>query len=238
MNLLLFAAHERTPQNTLILPVQDRRATHITQVLQLQLGDTLEVGQINAGIGQAKILAINSQHLILDLLSLNQAAPPALPVTLILALPRPRMLARSLEHMVTLGVKHLVLLHTARVQKSYWQSPELKEEKIAQHIQLGLEQAKDTVWPHITYAPLFKPFVEDVLPEIIQGKKALFAHPHSQQACPRGLQEACVLVIGPEGGLVPYEVDLLTQAGLEGVHLGPRILRVETAVTALLARLF
>ena len=47
-----------------------------------------------------------------------------------------------------------------------------------------------------------------------------------------------VLAIGPEGGWIPYEVEKFTAAGLQPVQLGERILRVETAVSALLARLF
>jgi RsmE family RNA methyltransferase len=46
------------------------------------------------------------------------------------------------------------------------------------------------------------------------------------------------LAIGPEGGWIPYEIEELTEAGLQPVQLGDRILRVETAVSALLARLF
>ena len=46
------------------------------------------------------------------------------------------------------------------------------------------------------------------------------------------------LAIGCEGGFIPYEVSLLAQQGFMPVELGARILRVETAVTALIARLF
>jgi len=46
------------------------------------------------------------------------------------------------------------------------------------------------------------------------------------------------LVIGPEGGFIPAEVDLLSRSGCRPVNLGERILRVETAVAALTGRLF
>jgi RsmE family RNA methyltransferase len=66
----------------------------------------------------------------------------------------------------------------------------------------------------------------------------LVGHPGDFPACPRAVEQPVTLAIGPEGGWIPYEVDLLRQSGLQPVQLGERILRVETAVTALLARLF
>ena len=45
------------------------------------------------------------------------------------------------------------------------------------------------------------------------------------------------LLVGPEGGWVERELESLRAAGLRGVALGPRVLRVEHAVIALIARL-
>ena len=47
--------------------------------------------------------------------------------------------------------------------------------------------------------------------------------------------EAFELVVGPEGGLSERERDLAVGRGFEGVSLGPRILRTETAALAALA---
>jgi 16S rRNA U1498 N3-methylase RsmE len=46
------------------------------------------------------------------------------------------------------------------------------------------------------------------------------------------------LAIGPEGGFIPYEVEKLFGCGFNAVHMGERILNVETAVPALIARLY
>jgi 16S rRNA (uracil1498-N3)-methyltransferase len=46
---------------------------------------------------------------------------------------------------------------------------------------------------------------------------------------------ATYLAIGPEGGFTPSEINAATSAGWQIVDLGPRILRVETAATALTA---
>lgn len=47
--------------------------------------------------------------------------------------------------------------------------------------------------------------------------------------------ESVALVIGPEGGFAPHEIEALRQNGVVPVSLGPRILRTETASPALLS---
>jgi RsmE family RNA methyltransferase len=135
-------------------------------------------------------------------------------------------------------VPKLILLNSYRVEKSFWQTPFLQPEAIREQLILGLEQARDTVLPEVLIEKRFKPFVEDQLSELVQGSLGLVGHPGDYPACPRALSQQVTLAIGPEGGWIPYEVEKLQAAGLQPVQLGPRILRVETAVTALLARLF
>ena len=117
-------------------------------------------------------------------------------------------------------------------------SPLLAPETLREYLLQGLEQARDTLLPSVQCHRQFKPFVEDRLPRMAAGKNALLAHPGDHPPCPRGGPGEVLLVVGPEGGFIPYEVEKLQAAGCQAVALGPRILRVEHAVTALLGRLF
>lgn len=214
-----------------------RRQQHIQQVHRANPGDSLRVGLLGGKIGRAEVMALcdNSVDLQVDL---QQAPPAPLPLTLILALPRPKMLKRVIQHVTALGAKKLYLVNAYRVEKSYWQTPWLAEDRLREQCLLGLEQAVDTQMPQIALRKRFKPFVEDELPAIAADSLKLVAHPVSAAPCPVDITGSTTLAVGPEGGFIPYEVEKLQEAGFESVHLGPRILRVETALPVLLGRLF
>ena len=235
MNLiLLFEADFITPHR---VRLTDRRLRHIREVHQAEPGQRLKVGLVNGAIGSAEVQVLSAQEAILEV-ELNRAPPPPLPLTLVLALPRPKMLKRTLQTLATMGVKDLWLINSWRVDKSYWSSPLLSEEGLREQLLLGLEQAGDTRLPRVQLRKRFKPFVEDELPALTTGRRALVAHPYDAQPCPPAADEPTLLAVGPEGGFIPYEVEKLSTAGLTPIHLGARILRVETAVPVLLARLF
>jgi RsmE family RNA methyltransferase len=192
---------------------------------------------VNGQLGRGVITALSDDALEMDV-ALDQAPPPPLPVTLVLALPRPKSLKKVLAAVTTMGVKRVVLLNTFRVEKSYWQSPLLQPTTLREQMLLGLEQAGDTVLPEISLRYRFKPFVEDEVAELTRGTRALVAHPTAVHPSPRDVQQAVTLAVGPEGGFIPFEVELLQAHGFEPVSLGARRLRVEHAVPALLGRLF
>lgn len=242
MNLLLIPADaiETLATGDLRVHIHDpRRLRHLQEVHRARVGQDYRLGVIDGQIGTGTLLSLENQSAEFSL-RLDNDPPAPLNLHVLLALPRPRMLARSLENMATLGVKRITLLNTARVEKSFWQSPELKPEKIRHHFELGLEQARDTRMPSLDCAERFKPFVEDALPALLAGRQGLVADPEAQAQCPRGLpvDTPVTLAIGPEGGFIDYEVEQLRNAGMQGIQLGQRILRVETAIVALLSRLY
>lgn len=214
-----------------------RRLAHLHSVLKASTGDRIPVGRLGGNLGTGEVLHLTESEAELQV-SFDQPPPPALPLTLVLALPRPKMLRRVLQTCAALGVKDIWLINSYKVEKSFWQTPWLSDDKLRENLTLGLEQARDTVMPTVHTRKLFKPFVEDELPALLAGKRALVAHPGTDAPCPTHLNQPTALCIGPEGGFTAYEVGKLQDAGCDAVHLGPRILRVETAVPVLVSRLF
>ena len=235
MNLLLYAADELDASGH--LRITGPRLSHLLQMHGKGRGESVRVGQIGGRMGRATILSIDSERALLAP-ALDRDPPAKLPLRLVLALPRPKMLRRILRAVAELGVAELHLIHSYRVEKSYWQTPVLQAHVMRDYLLQGLQQSRDTVLPPVDCHRRFKPFVEDTLPGLSQGRRTLLAHPGDFPGCPGDLAGPALLVVGPEGGFIPYEVDKLRAAGCEPVSLGPRILRVENAVTSILGRLY
>jgi RsmE family RNA methyltransferase len=68
----------------------------------------------------------------------------------------------------------------------------------------------------------------------------LVAHPRAGRelwdVLPESAADTTVLAIGPEGGWVPFELELLEGRGFQRFAAGPRVLRVDTAVPFLLGQ--
>jgi RsmE family RNA methyltransferase len=209
----------------------------VLNVHRASIDDELCVGLAGGRVGIGRVTGLNETVLEMEV-RLDREPPPALPVTLVLALPRPKVLRRVLRSASALGVKRIILINSFRVEKSFWQSPFLDEASLKEQLVLGLEQARDTILPEVLLRPLFKPFVEDELPALIRGTVPLVAHPAAPALCPRNIGRPASLVVGPEGGFISYEIEKLVSCGFSVARLGDRILSVETAVPALLSRLF
>lgn len=235
MNLVLLFPEDFTAEGQVHL--QDRRLAHVREVHRIEVGGSLRVGVLGGPMGTGTVLRLDAEALEMNVV-LDQPPPPKLPLSLVLALPRPKVLNRVVAAAASLGVARIALVNAWKVEKSYWKSPRLDPANLRQQLILGLEQGRDTVLPELRIERLFRPFVEDALPDWVEGSMALNAHPGATEPCPRGVDGPVVLAVGPEGGWIDAERASLAAAGFREVDLGPRILRVETALAALVGRLY
>lgn len=259
--ILLPATNFSHPYAYINAPMQ---IAHIKQILGAQVGDTLKIGQLGGNLGTAIIEQIALDNIQLCDVNLDSAPPAKLDVTVVLALPRPKVLRRLIMDMTALGVRNIILINSYRSQKSYWQSPLLA--RLDEFVLEGLQQGVDSIAPNITLQKRFKPFVEDKLASLID-KHAIVAHPYSQLSLLAYLQQIStaqcqlskidasknqhdiintdratttvlptVVCIGSEGGWIDYEIELLIAHGCQAVNIGARVLRTEAAVNVILGQ--
>ena len=239
MNLLLLedADFDQKAGSGTRAVVFGERLKHVRKVLRAEIGETLEVGRLGGGIGRGRIVELSRERAVLELGPLDVEPPPALPVTLVLALPRPKFVGRILQAAAAMGVKRILFVHTARVEKSYWQSSVMRPESLRRHLMLGLAQARDTVLPEIECLRGSRDLI-DALPGLVEDhERVLVADAAGAEPCPPGVDGLTALLVGPEGGFLDEELASYGNAGATAVSLGPRALRVEHAVVALLSRL-
>lgn len=233
MNLLLLSPDNFCHEFATITNVG--QLTHIRTVLKSQIGDWLKIGQMDGNIGVGQICEISDHAIVLKNICLDKSPPQKLALTVILALPRPKVMRRLIMDMTAIGVERIILINSYSSEKSYWQSPLVADDKLMAYAFEGLQQGMDTVLPTITKAKRFKPFVEDSLPMLV-GQKWV-AHPYANSSFKHELAKhglPNVLMVGAEGGFTAYEIGLLQDCGVQAVSMGERILRTESAMNALL----
>ena len=236
MNCLLIEPSEWDPESG-CARIGGRRRRHAEEILRASVGDRLRVGIVGGRIGSGRILALDPERLELEL-TLDEEPPPKRPLELVLALPRIPVFRRLLATAASLGVERLLIVGTARTEKSFWQSHDVADAAIRERLLLGLEQARDTILPQVERVRHFDTLVEQVLRPGLVGRRGILAHPGALAPCPHQVAGPVTLFVGPEGGLVDDEVERLVSIGFEPVHLGARILRVEPVIPLLVGRLF
>ena len=236
MNIILLDKDEINGDHTTL---KDHRAEHIVKVLRSSRGDRVTVGIINGktGYGIIKEIVGRKPYLVKLQLAMERYPDIAPPIDILLALPRPIVFKRIISHLTTLGVRRILVVNAAKVEKSYWESSVVSENGWQRHVREGLEQAVDTRLVDISFYRGFKPFMQEIIPGIKDRyQQMLVAHPHTTNSLAevfRAGASPVLLAIGPEGGWNEYELDQMEIMGFDQFTLGARVLRVETAVNAM-----
>ena len=233
MNLLLL---EPGAVNNGRAVLRDHQARHVLTVLRAAPGDTLRVGLRDGPRGTACVQRLGDDEVELTC-TLEDHLPPRPPVDLLLALPRPKVLKRLWAQLAALGVDRIMLTNAARVERNYFDTHVLEPDFYTTLLIEGLQQAQDTRLPLVSVHRQFKPLIEDELATLSDAPLRLMADPAHGGAGPTSPQARgrVLLAVGPEGGWVPFERDLLARHGFAPFGLGARTLRSDTACIALMS---
>lgn len=232
MNLLLFEPAELTGET---LVIGDRRAHHLRTVLGVGVGDSVRAGEVGGRTGSAHIVADDGSAYTLRV-SLDSPPSRPLDVDLVLAVPRPKVITRTLEIAASFAVRAIDLTNAWKVDKAYLRSPRLDPHALALAARFGAEQGATTYLPRITVHDRLMALLDARFPS--PGGLRLIAHPGApplESAVTRA--EPTTLAIGPEGGWIDREVETFVARGFTPVSLGAPILRVEAAVASALGQL-
>ena len=247
MNLVLFEPAELDAP----LPLADPRAQHILKVLRRAPGDTFVAGLVNGPLGLATVLTLDAAAATLTLsFAPTHEAPPLPPITLLVGLPRPQTARDLLRDATTLGVACIHFITTERADPNYAASSLWTSGEWRRHVLAGAAQACDTRLPAITWSHSLASAINeahhpsgDKAPAATSARLALdnyeatrpLANALSRQYNQSGYIAPLVLAFGPERGWGPTDRDALRAAGFTLCALGPRVLRLETAVVAALS---
>jgi RsmE family RNA methyltransferase len=239
VNLLLLEACELEDDQATLDVGRDHRGRHLREVLRVKVGDEVRVGILDGPKGLGVVTAVAADRVTLAL-RFETDTEPRSQDTLLLAVPRPRVLARCLADAAALGFGRILLFRSWRVDKSHLRSKVLREAQLRKHLIAGLEQACRTRLPDVSLFPLFKPFVEDRLEDLLPVGPRFVAHPvaeHSVHTARIAQGQPLTLALGPEGGFIPYEIEAFEARDFVAVSAGPNPLRVETALAVLSGQL-
>jgi RsmE family RNA methyltransferase len=231
MNLILFEAEFEA----ICIEGTDTRAQHLRKVLRAEVGTLVFVGFVNGPRGRAKVVELGADGSVsLELLG-TEPAPQPLPITVLMGLPRPHTAKRVLFEAASLGVARLHFFEAERGEPSYARSSLWQEDAWRQRLWLGAEQSFGTHLPDVAMYPDLQTALSELY--TISARVALDNYEASaalSDSLPSAA-DASAIALGPERGWSPNERDCLRQNGWKLAHLGPQVLRAETALVAAVA---
>ena len=214
------------------------RAEHIATFLHGEKGQVLKTGEVGGKIGTGEIVSISQSGggSVVTLRLEHGEESPRPWADLLLAPPRPRAMKRLLPQLAAMGVGRIVLVGAKKVEKDFWGATLLKEENLRPLLVDGLVQSGTSHLPEVALRRNFRRFLDEELEALFPGSTRVVAHPGGSAGAEPSGEGRPLFTIGPEGGWTDAEVELLEGRGFARYSLGPRILRTDTAVVALLGR--
>ena len=239
MNLLILKKSDQQSQNQFI--ISDHRSDHILNILKLSVGSQLNLGLIDKCTGIGIIEKIDNKKITIIIKESNKEIKALQSIDIICALPRPQTIKKILFIAGMTAIRNIYFIRANRVERSFFQSPLLDEKEYSKHLIEGMSQGKQIFLPQVSFHLKFKPFFEDYLPENIDKNSCKLLPDvettHTINSVYEKSDSNLLLAIGPEGGWVPFEIEMMESLGFRKFKLSDYTLRVEHALMASISQL-
>ena len=217
-----------------IIKIIGSDVNHIANVLRLNKDDEINICNNNTGENYiSKILEINKEFINCEIKEINiKDTETKINITLFQGLPKSDKMEYIIQKNVELGIKKIIPIEMERCIVKLDNKDKIKKiERWKKISEVAAKQSGRNIIPEIGEVTSLKKVCE-IIPnydivivayenEVENTLKSELKRIHSNQNI--------AVLIGPEGGIAPKEIDLLTSNGAKTISLGKRILRTETA---------
>lgn len=215
------------------LSLEGSAANHLSRVLRLKPDAPLIIFNGLGGEYSAVIRGLTKRNVTVDIGAYQQSERESpLNITLLQGISRGERMDYTIQKAVELGVSRIIPVNTKRTVVNL---DDKRRQKRLQHWQgviiSACEQCGRNTLPILDEIRDFRPVVQ----EASNGQRLLLDHRSEAKLTQLESSPAIRLLIGPEGGLSVEEREFAYAQGYQGIQLGPRVLRTETAALTAIA---
>ena len=214
---------------------------HAATVRRIRCGEQLVLGDGAGGLAHCVVEQTGRDGLRARVLDRWQESRPQPPVTVIQALPKAERSELAIELATEAGADALVAWQAARCV-ARWEGTRIDKglRRWRSAARAAAQQSRRAHIPSVDGVLSTAALTQRIRDEMASDGVALALHESATVRLtdlPLGQAKSVMLVVGPEGGIAPDELDAVTRAGAVAVRLGPTVLRTSTAAAVALGGL-
>ncbi|MFF2369060.1 16S rRNA (uracil(1498)-N(3))-methyltransferase [Agromyces sp. NPDC058110] len=208
-------------------------ARHAVTVSRVRVGEQLSVGDGRGSLAAATVIEAAPRELVLELGEVVTSPAPGPRITLVQALAKGDRDELAVQAATELGVDAIVPWAATR-SVSRWEGPKVEKGR-ARWATIVREATKQSIRAWMPEVGPLTPTAR--LAALLEGQRVLLLEPTATTPLTSLDDDGrdLALVVGPEGGIAPAEIERLVAAGAEAVRLGGSVLRTSTAGPAAIA---
>jgi 16S rRNA (uracil1498-N3)-methyltransferase len=199
-------------------------------VLRLRSGDELELFDGTGHTALATLLTVSAKRMTCRVAPRQYRAPEAPALHVVLGMPKGDKLDTAVRMLTELGAASI---HIAQTERAVPKGTEMQT-RLARLERISREACAQSgqAYAPVLHAPASLSAIaaraETGSPKWVLWEESATPRPRTGSSG----SDPMWVVVGPEGGLAPHEVDALREQGFVELSLGASILRFETAVVA------